>query len=384
MSEASGFTERGEQDCESSCHGWRGQKLTRWLGLAAWALLTPGSAGAVVSDAGLTPKHYIPALRTAQTILVEATAYTDQGELDPGPMIEVLTRRLEEIGYSVVANLAEPHDVGVQIACEAATPHEATRVLPGEPDLLTSSGPSPGPPCLLSYLYQGKPMDWQRVDRIIFTAGLQAAKAVAGAEPAPGPMATFTHYLEQFEFPLLLSAEWGQVDRLRALLDAPDTGRRRKLQIISLLGEIRSEDAFQCLEDALRDPFLVEAAARALGNFGGRAKAPLMRLLRTASRPELQAAAAHALGSVGATTGDTSATPLLLDLLARPGLPTAVQIEIVWALGKSPDFRAHPALEQLEREVWSIRSDDPELQELRAAIQWALRQVRQGGHTDAY
>ena len=59
-----------------------------------------------------------------------------------------------------------------------------------------------------------------------------------------------------------------------------------------------------------------------------------------------------------------------------------VKTEMVWALGKSPDSSAFPALVKLEQEIWAMPSKDSQLQQLREAVDWSIREVRQGGHTD--
>jgi len=93
-----------------------------------------------------------------------------------------------------------------------------------------------------------------------------------------------------------------------------------------------------------------------------------MTVLQTHPDEKMQTASAHSLGRIGAATGDTSLTPLYLELLKKPGLDIEVKIEIVWAIGKSTDFGAHSALKALERQIWIIRSDEPELKELREAV----------------
>ena len=68
----------------------------------------------------------------------------------------------------------------------------------------------------------------------------------------------------------------------------------------------------------------------------------------------------------------------------NPYTDITVQTEIVWALGKSPDFSAYQPLAVLEQQIWQQSSDEPELQKLRKAVDWSIREVRQGGHTDDY
>ncbi len=227
-------------------------------------------------------------------------------------------------------------------------------------------------------------MPWQWVDRIVFSLGVEAARRAEKKGSGVAPMDTFARYLEEYDYPLLLTAEWGQTVRLRALLENARTDLERKRTIISLLGEVRAAEAVNCLLLALEDDALVEPAAHALGNFGRQVREPLVRLLRSSQRPEVQAAAARSLGNIGASTGDWSLSPLFVEILERPDLDIAVQIELVWALGKNPDRRSLPALERLYNRVWSIKSDDPQHDELRRAVDWSHRGVRLGGHTDEY
>ncbi len=125
-------------------------------------------------------------------------------------------------------------------------------------------------------------------------------------------------------------------------------------------------------------------ATTALGKFGAKAQPHLVNLLQQHSLIEIRAAAARSLGQIGAATGDTSLTPLYLDILTSTATHIRVKIDIVWALGKAPDFQSHSVLEELESEIWQIRPDESELQKLREAVDWSIREVRQGGHTGAY
>ena len=126
------------------------------------------------------------------------------------------------------------------------------------------------------------------------------------------------------------------------------------------------------------------AAITALGHFGEQARSHLVRILTTSPHHDIQVAAAQSLGQVQGETGDTSLTAFFLEILTASDTEQAVQTEIVWALGKAPDFQAFAALEQLELEIWQTHSTDPQLQQLREAVDWSIREVRQGGHTDDY
>ena len=210
------------------------------------------------------------------------------------------------------------------------------------------------------------------------------AKQIALQHPDADLPHTITLYLEQYDFPLLLSTEWGQTNRLIQTFYKQETSDERKSRIIALLGETHPPLAFQFLVNILQDDAFAPESARALGHFGGTAKPYLISLLKTSGNSKIQAAAANGLGQIGAMTGDSSTTFLFLELLTSSDVDMTVQIEIVWALGKAPDFAAHPVLAELEEKVWLVRSNDPQLQKLRQAVDWSIREVRQGGHTDEY
>lgn len=332
----------------------------------------------------VTQQEYVPALVRAQTVLVKVTARTLDGPADPEALTAIVGRRFEEIGYSVVTSYGHPHDVAVDVHCQEQPSSLGTARDSDPPESPNSNRFSAGPPCVATYAHRGVTMSWQRVDRVVYTLGVEAARKVAAETSGADPGRRFDRYLKTYEYPLLLTAEWGQAERLRRLLEHPEVDPERKKMIILLLGEIRAEEALPCLVEALEQEALAKDAAEALGNFGASVKAPLVKLLRTSDRPDVQAAAAKSLGRVGATTGEWVLTTLFIDMLERPDLDIAVQIELVWALGKNPDRRALPILDNMYDRVWSVRSDDPQLQELRAAIDWSHRGARLGGHTDEY
>lgn len=336
------------------------------------------------NDRIITPKHYVPSLTSAQSILLDVEILGREGRVDPGPVREVSTRRLEGVGFTVTAEAGASHDVVVRIRCREPVPPPGPDATSGSRDDRILSPTFRGPPCLVRYLVAQRPMDWQRVDRIVFTMGVQAAERVSSGNRPLEPGEYLARFLEEYEYPLLLAAEWGQSKRLLGLLKTPATDPRRRATIIALLGEIRAEDSIPCLTESLQNDALVRDAALALGNFGVEVRMPLVALLQTSPRSDVQAAAARSLGMIGATSGDWSLAPLFVQVLKEPGLDLSVKVELVWALGKSPDRDSLPVLEELYKEAWRTRSNDPRLQELRKAIDWSHRSVRLGGHTDEY
>ncbi|MGH7410309.1 MAG: HEAT repeat domain-containing protein, partial [Candidatus Methylomirabilis sp.] len=65
-------------------------------------------------------------LKKVQRVLVETVAITDAGTIDPGPLVEVVTRRLLDLGYTVLTDPAQPHDVVFRVKCEQRKVWEGT------------------------------------------------------------------------------------------------------------------------------------------------------------------------------------------------------------------------------------------------------------------
>jgi hypothetical protein len=348
-------------------------------------LITLSLAGNAESTELRQPKQELPGLETAQTLLIEAQMAATLDDGDQNLVLKIVGKRMEEMGYRVVGNAGSPHDVVIRVFCEAVLPKRGhSKASPPIHQMPFERMLNPEPPCSFQYLFEGEVVPWKRINHVVYTDGVQAAKRIVRSRSIPTEKAFIISFLEEYEFPLLLAAEWGHAGRLLQKFHAPGTPYVCQVKIISLFGEIEEPQGFPFLVQALREKDLVPDVARALGHFGEKARPYLVDLLKKSGRPEVQAAAANGLGRVGAMTGDTSSTLLLLEMLTRPATDIEVKTEIVWALGKAPDFAAYPVLAELEREVWLARSSDPQLQQLRQAVNWSIREVRQGGHTDDF
>ena len=191
-----------------------------------------------------------------------------------------------------------------------------------------------------------------------FADAVQAAAAAKAGDPGEYAMAKLKERLEEYDFPVLITAEWGQEKRLLKLLDDPATKQPRKVRIISQFGEIFATEAVPRLLIALKDPDIAvaKAAAIALGNIGQKESvAALIDALKTGP-PELQAAAAKGLGLLGALHGDFAIIPPLLEALKSRDI--AVKTEAAWALGKLPDRRAYEPLDAIARTLAHVRGPD--------------------------
>lgn len=321
-------------------------------------------------------------LANIQTVRVDVIALTDRGKVDATAIQDLVVSRLEGLGYTVVTDPSDPHDVVFKVKCEEYKTWEGTARHGGDADLPDS--PSRlwrGPACQLTYVLGGMKIDWQKEVRADFADPAAAAAAANWDDPGLFAINHLRGKLGEYDFPILIAAEWGHADRLLALLEGRQDDMR-KLQVISLLGEMQADEALPKLKQALRDKDLAKQAAVAIGNIGSDGIPLLVDLLKNAEDPEIQAAAAKGLGRVGGLAGDPRVVDPLLEMLDPPGgVDMRVQTEVVWALGKMPDKRAIKPLNQLFAKVLKIRDPgNKQLQDLKEALNWSIKQVDVSGH----
>lgn len=334
----------------------------------------------VASSALAYREYFTPEQKTQRegirTILVDAIALTDKGKVDTGSLAEVVSHRLSELGYTVVLTQTEPHDVVFRVKCEQRKTWEGTTAGGGDADL--PDAPSrlwKGPACQLTYVLGGLKIQWQKEVRTEFDDAVTAAQVAQASDPGLYALSTLKEMLKQYEFPLLLAAEWGHVERLLQLLDAPETSQARRLKIISILGDMQADDALPTLKEALKDRNLAKQALVAMGNLGKDGIPILIEVLHSSVQPEIQAAAAKGLGQIGGLAGDASVVLPLLEKLQDPNTDWVVLTEVAWALGKIPDKRSIQPLYDLDKKLQAIH--DPEnmiLKKLKDAVFWSIKQ----------
>ncbi len=317
-------------------------------------------------------------LEKIQSVHIEAIALSDKGTVDAGSIAEVSARRISELGYTIVRDAGKPHDAVFKVKCEQRKTWEGTTTAGGDADL--PDAPSrlwKGPACQLTYLLGDMKIKWQKEVRTDFEDAVSAAQSANAGDPGVYAITKLRDRLEQYDFPVLLAAEWGQPDRLLKLLDAADTSQMRKVKIISLLGEMQADEALPKLKAALKDKNLSKEAAVALGSMGKEGIPILVDILKHSKQPELQAAAAKGLGDLGNTYNDSSVVPPLLEMLDAPGIDITVQTEVAWALGRVPDRRSVKPLFDLDKKLQKIRHDppDPLMKKLKEAVFWSIKKV---------
>jgi len=322
-----------------------------------------------------TPEQKAQLLKI-QTVLVDVVALTDKGAVPAEPIRDMVAGRLADIGYTVVTDASKPHDVVFKVKCEQRKTWEGTTASGGDADLPDS--PSriwKGPACQLNYTLGNMKIKWQKEVRTDFEDAADAAMKANAGDPGDYAMKKLKERLEVYDFPVIVTADWGQADRLLNVLDKSKSNQMRRLKIISLLGEMQADEALPRLKEALKDKDLSKQAAESLGNIGRDGIPLLIEIMKNSPDIELQAAAAKGLGQVGGLYGDAAIVPPLLDKLQNPSTDWIVLTEVAWALGKMPDKRSIEPLYALDRKLQAIR--DPEnmkLKKLKEAVFWAIKQ----------
>ncbi len=326
----------------------------------------------------LTPEQKAK-LEKIERVLVEVIALSDKGAIDAEPIASLVTGRMKEFGYTIVTDPTQPHDVVFKVKCEQRKTWEGTTNMGSDADLPDSpSRVWKGPACQFTYLSDGKKTGWRTEVRTDFVDAQQAAEAAKVADPTAYAMTKLRERLEDYDFPSLVTADWGQEERLFKLYDDPATPSTRKVKLISLFGYLFSTNSVPRLLVALKgaEREMAKAAALALGNIGQKETIPTLIDTMKSGHPDLRAAAAKALGLVGALHGDFSVVDPLLETLKTTDDVT-VKTEVVWALGKLPDRKAYDSLSELQKSLYKIRENDadPKLAKLKEAVNWSMKQI---------
>lgn len=314
-------------------------------------------------------------LYRAEQIHLETLALSSHGPLDAGSVTKTVSTRFEQLGYRIVNDSGQPHEITVKVKCEEVKTWEGTGRSGGDADLVgAASRLWKGPACQLSYRFGTRWADWHHEVRAPFSHSQDAARQAGQADAGTYAIAALTQQLETDPFPFLLAADWGQSARLIAALDESGTTTLHKQVVIGLLGQMIAVDAIPKLTASLKnsDPAVAHAAALALGAIGHEDSIPPLLMLFKSGSPEQHRAAAIGLGRLAPLHLQSNIVPTLI--AALPNEPVQTQTMIVRALGKTTDRQVLAPLKALHRSILKqARSDSsPELKELLATLGIAL------------
>jgi len=336
----------------------------------------------------LTPEQQTQ-LAQANTILLNVLALTEKGPVDNSPLLKTITTRLEDLNYTVITDSAQPHDIEFKVKCEERKTWTGTSATGGDVELADAPDRLwKGPACLLTYRLHHRDLDWKKEIHTSFSDAVQAAQEAKVANSGHYAMSQLNQRLAEYDFPILLSAEWGQIDRLLMLLDRPTTLKLRKVTILSVLSDLHAEEALPKLQQLLESTDLQQETINALAGAGIHSIPLLIDFFETSTQSPIRAEAAKALGKLAAKTGDPSTIPPLVRYVSSllPQLKTSENIdflvltEVVWAIGK---LRWEPSLKpigQLQEKIWLIFDTSKKMADLREATSWTYKQIDLDGH----
>lgn len=316
-------------------------------------------------------------LKSAQRIHLETLALTDHGATDAGSIAGIAASRLKALGYTIVNDPDQPHDVTVKVKCEERKVWEGTVASGGDADQLDAASRLwKGPACQITYRMNTHGSDWRHEVRGEPTKHTAAEQPANTLKASAQTMAHLTARLADDPFPFLLTGAWNQPSRLLKQLDDPAATQAQKTVIVTLLGNMFAVEAIPSLSRTLneKDPTLAQSAAVALGAIGHQDCISILLEQLKQDNPEPRLAAIKGLGRLAPLHPNSEIVPTLLAQLPRE--PFATQTEIVRALGKTNDRRSLDPLRALNRSVQEMDRLDssPELKELKRALGQSLDQ----------
>ena len=143
-------------------------------------------------------------LQHIDRILLEVLALTDRGQADAAPFRDLVANRLGKLGYTIVSDPAQTHDVVFRVKCEQRKVWEGTMTSGGDADLPDSPMRTwKGPACQLTYLLDGKSTQWKKEVRTEFADAIAAASQANAADPGVYALDQLKLRLDEYDFPVL-------------------------------------------------------------------------------------------------------------------------------------------------------------------------------------
>lgn len=328
-------------------------------------------------------------LANVETILVNVLALTEKGPVDNTSLLKTITIRLQELNYNVISDSTQPYDIEFKVKCEERKTWTGTTATGGDVELADAPDRLwKGPACLLTYRLDHRDLDWKKEILTSFPDAVEAAKQANVTNAGAFAMTHLEQRLTEYDFPVFLTAELGQVGRLLQLLDNPNTPKLRKVKVLSVLSEMHAEEALPKLTELLKSTDLQQETINALAGAGLDSIPLLIDFFQTSTKSAIKAEAAKSLGNLAAKTGDPRTIPPLVEYVLNvlPQIKTSEDIdfplltEVVWAIGKQ---RWDPSLKpigQLQEKIWLIFDNSKEMADLREATSWTYKQLDLDGH----
>ena len=321
-------------------------------------------------------------LSAIHTVYLSTVLLSSHYRKIPVVIQKVVVERLRDVGMNVVLNATHTHDVEIRVTCEEEKSETPTTRYGGDAEL--AFGPDRlwlGAACRLGYRLKGQDLGWYQEVR---TNSDQFPSVMKEEDRQARIVHDLAEELKRFDFPVFLLSEWGQTDRLIALLRSSHTTLQRKQLILKEFRFLRDPKAEPVFLDLMGDNDLRELAIGALAGLGTQAIPYLHGVFEDATYPaSVRAAAAKGLGQVGLSTGDARTLEPLLKYLIQAvteiqdgtDIEFPVMGEVVWAVGQVHHDDTFQLIEDLQAKLWMIYDTSPEMRKLRETVSVVYKYV---------
>lgn len=327
--------------------------------------------------ASFTPEQKTQ-LSKIQTIRVSTLALTEDGFVSSELILNVVQRRFEELGFQVVTDATQPHDVEFHVICEERKHQQSVARYGGDAELThTPDRLWHGPACQLSYRLERKDLGWHKEVRASIEQDSLLPREAKGLDPGASVFEQLTQELERLDFPVMLLSEWGQTHRLVVLLTDPGTSQTRQLVILDLLRQFPDREALPYLLKRIEQGQSPDEAIAALSGLGHEVVPELQQLFECQDKPvSIRAAAAKGLGRILRADGDAEVMTILqeylsdavLEIRSSSDIEFPVLTEVVWAVGSIHHKPTVKLISTLQDRLWLIYDNSPEMKKLRDVV----------------
>lgn len=317
-------------------------------------------------------------LSSIQTIRVSTLALSENGFVSSEVIFNVVQRRFEELGFQVVTDAIQPHDVEFHVICEERKHQQSVARYGGDAELThTPDRLWHGPACQLSYRLERKDLGWHKEVRASIEQDSLFPREAQALDTGGSVFEQLTRELEGLDFPIMLLSEWGQTHRLVALLTDPETPQTRQLVILDLLRQFPSSEALPHLLKMIQEGQCSEKAIGALSGLGHEVVPHLQQLFESQDRElSIRAAAAKGLGRILRADGDPQVMQILLKYLTRAvtelrssnEIEFPVLTEVVWGVGSIHHEPTFKLIGTLQDQLWMIYDSSPDMKKLRDVV----------------
>ncbi|MDR4493115.1 MAG: HEAT repeat domain-containing protein [Nitrospirales bacterium] len=313
-----------------------------------------------------------------QTILLTSSVLTENDFVQSEKLNALVTKRFQDLGFSVVTDSTDPHDVEFRVFCEERK--RFMGITRGGGDAEIEGAPARlwhGPACRFRYRLHGMDLGWSTEVRGPVSDEKTQIRQSGEVFEHSAVFTALLHEVARSEFPFLVMADWGQASRLASMLLDPDIQLAQQQLIIRQLSTFSGSTFLPVLLTLIQRPNFPVEAIEALATAGEEGLPHLVALFQDRKQTQsVRAAAARGIGRIEGATGNPAAFEPMLEYLATAvetiassdDIEFPVLTAVVWSLGESHSDRVLRFLDLLQAKIWIYRDPSEKMQALREAV----------------